>query len=337
MTTDERMHPVGDDPAWSESYYFNFADPKTGIGMFTRMGFRPRNGWADALHAVYLGGDRVAFTYGRRDIGTDLTVYDGDLHVGNLKITCDEPFKRWTLDYKGPAQDIADGAVLLTRSKTRPPGWFKPAELDMSLTFDALTEPHFAAKGAHGHFEQSGHVKGRLTIGGEEKTFEGYGVRDKSWGPRNWGGQSSGGSSGGASAGPRLSKASAPNPFVFWFSMNFGPETALGGSCFRGADGIMRGAGWIQDAGGEVEDLKDVVAVERFRDGSILHTGVRLTGKTAGGREVVIDGEVTGMCPTKIPFPGGATFVNEGLARFTWGDRVGFGIAESWHNVREEG
>ena len=40
------------------------------VGMFTRMGFRPGNGWADALHAVYLGGSRVAFTYGRR---TDLS------------------------------------------------------------------------------------------------------------------------------------------------------------------------------------------------------------------------------------------------------------------------
>ena len=40
--------------------------------MFTRMGFRPNNGWADALHVIYLGGKRVAFTYGRRDIGANL-------------------------------------------------------------------------------------------------------------------------------------------------------------------------------------------------------------------------------------------------------------------------
>ena len=33
----------------------------------------------------------------------------------------------------------------------------------------------------------------------------GFGLRDKSWGPRNWGGQSSGAS--GAGAGPRLSSA----------------------------------------------------------------------------------------------------------------------------------
>lgn len=29
----ERMHPVGDEPAWSESYYFNFVDPQSKLAM----------------------------------------------------------------------------------------------------------------------------------------------------------------------------------------------------------------------------------------------------------------------------------------------------------------
>ena len=49
---DEAMHPTGEDRAWSESDSFNFVDPKTGVGIFTRMGFRSGNGWADAPHAV---------------------------------------------------------------------------------------------------------------------------------------------------------------------------------------------------------------------------------------------------------------------------------------------
>lgn len=330
--TDELMHPVGDDPAWSESYYFNFADPKTGLGMFTRMGFRPRNGWADALHAVYLGGERVAFTYARRDIGMDLTAYNGDLKVGGLTITCEEPHKRWRVSYDGPAQDIADGAILLTRSKTRPPNWFTPANLKMDLTFDMLTEPHFAARGAHGHFEQSGRAKGSLTIGGKTHAFDGLGVRDKSWGPRNWGGSSA--SSGNASAGPRLSTSAAPSPFVVWFSMNFGEGMSMGGSCGRGADGAIRGAGWMQE-GDKVGDLTDVRIETVFRPNSILHDSIVLTGRTPGGKDIRIEGKVRGMCPTKIPFPGGATFVNEGLATFRFDGREGSGIIEEWHNVTE--
>ncbi len=115
--TDENMHAVGDDPAWSESYYFNFIDPVTKLGMFTRMGFRPGNGWADALHVLYLPGKRVAFTYGRREIEAPLTQYDGDLSAGQLAINCIEPFQRWQVQYDGPAQDIANAEILLERSK----------------------------------------------------------------------------------------------------------------------------------------------------------------------------------------------------------------------------
>jgi len=177
--TDEAMHPTGEDRAWSESYYFNFVEPKTGVGMFTRMGFRPGNGWADALHAVYLGGSRVAFTYGRRDIGKDLSAYDGDLKVGNLALSCEGPFRRWTVRYDGPAQDIPDGAILMTRAKLRPDGWHTLAHLSMEVDVEALTEPHYAARGAHGHFEQSLRATGRLEIGGETLAFD-----DAALGPR---------------------------------------------------------------------------------------------------------------------------------------------------------
>jgi len=294
--------------------------------MFTRMGFRPGSGWADALHAVYLGGQRVAFTYGRRDIGKDLTAYDGDLKVGDLALTCVTPFKHWTVAYHGPAQDIADGAILVTPARERPEGWFIPADLSMTVTIETLTEPHYAANGAHGHFEQSIHATGSLTLGDEEIAFDGYGVRDKSWGPRNWGGSSGGGA---AAAG---STPAAPSPFVFWFSMNFGAEVSLGGACFRRADGTMKGEGWIQDSEG-MDTFDDVAVETTFRAGSILHETVTLTGRTGKGRAVRIAGQVQSMCPTKIPFPGGATFVNEGLAKFVMDRREGFGIAESWHNV----
>ncbi|MBI4766076.1 MAG: hypothetical protein HY787_16005 [Deltaproteobacteria bacterium] len=51
---DERMHLPGEDRDWSESYYFNFVDPDKKIGLFTRMGFRINDGWADGLHVLFL-------------------------------------------------------------------------------------------------------------------------------------------------------------------------------------------------------------------------------------------------------------------------------------------
>jgi len=325
---DERMHAVGQAAAWSESYYFNFVDPDSKIAMFTRMGFRPGDRWADGLHAVYLGGDRVAFTYGRREIGADLSAYDGDLAVGGLRLECLEPFAHWRVSYQGPAQDIADAAVLLERSKLRPEGWFRPAELDMSVNFAAIAPPHYADNGARGHFEQTGRVTGAVSIGGQRRAVAGFGVRDKSWGPRDWGA----GGAGGTGTGKPVA---GPAPFVNWFSMNFGAELALGGACMRAADGVLRGSGWLQ-RNGRSEDLHDVVIESTYQSNSILHTTVHLTGRAASGDAIDVDGRILTVCPTKIPMRGGATFVNEGLAEFRTRGLVGYGISEHWHNVRGE-
>jgi hypothetical protein len=332
---DELMHPIKGQSAWSESYYFNFVDPESKLAIFTRMGWRPGDGWADALHVVYLGGDRVAFTYGRRNIEQDLSQYNGDLSVGHLTLGCEVPFDHWTIKYAGPAQDIADAAILLERSKLRPDGWFKAAQLDMKLDFKALHLPHYAAAGDHGHFEQTGAVSGSIKIDDEVFVVNGHGVRDKSWGPRDWGA--------GTTVSKKPSEESSngtaqkvadegPSPFVNWFSMNFGADLAMGGSCFRRADGQMLGSGWIQIAG-KTEDLKDVAITSEYKADSILHQSIVLTGTTASGRPIHVDGNVLTICPTKIPMPGGATFINEGLAEFTCAGKIGYGISEHWHRV----
>lgn len=339
-TNAELMHPVGDADAWSESYYFNFVDGNTGVGMFTRMGFRPGDSWADALHAIYLPGRRVAFTYGRRKIGPDLARYNGDLTAGNLTITLIEPHKRWRVQYDGPAQDIDDASILLERRKLRPPGWFKDARLAMDLTFDCITEPHFTSSndantGAYGHFEQSGRVTGKIQLDNEVFDVKGYGVRDKSWGPRDWGAaQRSGEDKKAQDIGPAFSTPLQPAPFVNWFSMNFGADAALGGSCFRQPSGELKGAGWIQ-RNGESSALKNVVMTTGYQKSSILHDSVVLTGSIDGKVPIRITGKVINMCPTKVPMPGGATFINEGLTEFSWDGAEGFGIAEHWHAVNK--
>jgi hypothetical protein len=309
---DELFHPVGDDPAWSESYYFNFVDPTTGVGAFTRMGFRPNDGWADALHAVYLPEGRVAFTYGRR---TDLTLRRG------------EAFTRWDIVYSGEAQDMDDPSVMLAATRDRPEGWMRPAHLDMDVSFETLSPPHYAVGGAQGHFEQTGRVRGHIRLGDEQWDVDGYGVRDKSWGPRTWQGPS--GSSAKA-AGPAAVEQGC---FLNWFSMNFGADLALGGACGRTADGTFRGKGWIQ-RDGETLALEDVTMTTEYDPTNpLLHEAVQLRGTDSSGRSIVVDGSVLTICPTKIPRRDGVTFVNEGLARFTTEDRVGFGIAEHWHAV----
>jgi hypothetical protein len=327
---DELFHPVGDHAAWSESYYFNFVDPVTGVGAFTRMGFRPNDGWADALHAVYLPEGRVAFTYGRR---TDLTpdVVSGlgpvDPQVANLTLRRGEAFRRWDIVYSGDAQLMADPTVMLAATRDRPAGWHDLVRLEMDVAFETLGDPHYAVGGSQGHFEQTGRVRGTIRVGDEQHEVDGYGVRDKSWGPRTW--QSPSGSAA-KSAGPAASERGC---FINWFSMNFGPDLALGGTCGRTADGSFRGKGWIQ-RDGETTDLDDVTMTTEFDPSNpLLHRTVQLRGTDGHGRGIVVDGTVLTICPTKIPRPDGVTFVNEGLARFETEGRVGFGISEHWHAV----
>lgn len=327
---DELMHPVKGDQAWSESYYFNFVDPTSKIAIFTRMGWRPGDGWADALHVVYLGGDRVAFTYGRRNIEQDLSKYNGDLSVGNLTLNCRAPFDHWNINYDGPAQDISDAAILLERSKLRPDNWFTPAHLDMTLDFKALHPPHYAANGDHGHFEQTGEVSGTIKIDDEVFEVGGHGVRDKSWGPRDWGAGSSNSET--ADDKSEIEETTGTAPFVNWFSMNFGADMAMGGSCFRRANGQLLGSGWIQ-IDGETQDLEEVEIISEYQTDSILHKSVVLTGKTASGQPIHVTGNILTICPTKVPMPGGATFINEGLAEFECNGATGYGISEHWHRV----
>lgn len=327
---DDFPHPIGEDAAWSESYYFNFVDPDSKIAMFTRMGFRAKDGWADGLHVVYLGGDRVAFTYGRKAYGGG----DHDLTVGDLSLHRDDPMKKWRICYDGPAQDIADAAVLITPSKERDDGWFTPQTLTMEVCFDTLIAPHYATKGEHGHFEQTGKVSGTIKIGDERFEVNGYGVRDKSWGPRSW---SSSDSNDGSGNSMPSSNAGAPDPFVNWFSMTFGDQAALGCSCFA-KNGEMRGEGWVV-IDGKAMDLNNIRIESTYQDNSILHKSLRLTGTAEDGTEIDVTGNVLTICPTKIPSPGGATFVNEGLASFKLSlpDRSpieGDGIAEYWHALK---
>ena len=96
----------------------------------------------------------------------------------------------------------------------------------------------------------------------------------------------------------------------------------------------MRGEGWLQ-RNGQSSVLNDVLITTDYRSDSIIHTDVALSAVTDAGEAITMTGKVLSVCPTKIPSPGGATFVNEGLTEFTWGDRTGYGIAEHWHAVKK--
>ena len=88
----------------------------------------------------------------------------------------------------------------------------------------------------------------------------------------------------------------------------------------------------VRCSGDEAFFRRDCLSNQSCTD-SILHKAVRFRAETEDGEAIEMHGDVLSVCPTKIPMPGGATFVNEGLAEFHWGERTGYGIAEHWHAV----
>src|SRR5206468_1026374 len=125
----------------------------------------------------------------------------------------------------------------------RPEGYFASRRLDMSVEFECLADPVYTQRGQTGHFEQTGRVTGSISM--DDETWEithGYGVRDKSWGPRTWVGAGAAGE-----VPDTLAAASGgPQPFITWHSMNFGPDLAL--ALVGGQDGAP-GRGWYQKDG----------------------------------------------------------------------------------------
>lgn len=325
---DDFFHAVGDDPSWSESYYFYYFDPERNIGGITRMGFRTHDGWKDYMHIVYLEGRRIVFCYEREDMPKG----DEELKVGGLSLDRTEPFKKWKVMFDGKGQDLEDGRVLITPKKDRPEGWLQYADVQMDIDFDATHDPLYML-GEHkdrGHFEQPGVCKGHITVNGERREFSGFGLRDKSWGPRPWTDPNKTSDK----PAPLLGSGAASGLFTQWLTAIVNENLGFAMTINRRADGHIHCAGFLYKDGGyhqmewgEVENIFE-------NEDSLIHTGNRFHAKFENGYELKATGEVINLGPSKIPMPGGATLVNSGLTRFTLDSgETALGSSEYWISV----
>jgi hypothetical protein len=324
---DEGFHAVHGDASWSESYYFYYFDPAQGVGGYTRLGFRPNDGWKDAVHILYLPGSRLGFGYDRKPhvAGAD------DLTVSGTSLHCDAPFRRWRIELEGSCQDCPDGRILVTPRKERPDGWCRESPARLSLEYDCFGTPYYSGHGEHGHFEQAGRVRGTLAVGGSEFTLDGYGLRDKSWGPRPWTDQSAG-----QRVGPRdsLGEGRGWRVFSCWLTSVIDEELAFAISAAQTSDGGIRTQGFVSRSG--VNHQITGMKIENAYEGDTLfHAQNRFEASFEDGSTLSGRGEILNPGPTKIAMPSGATIVNAAMTRFELASgEVGFGISEYWSSVR---
>jgi hypothetical protein len=313
-------HPVEGDQAWSESYYFNAYDPISDVGFFTRVAVRPNDGTMDAGMSVWLPGTELAQTAAVRE---QTTMVDTGLSVGGVSYERLEPMQRWhlTADCDVAVRDLAGGDT------------HRPAHLVLDATFEALMPPIGAdgqgregeGEGASaqtrqsvgkGHLEQAGRWTGAITIDGRtHELTEARGNRDKSWGPRRWGG-----------TGSRMWR---------WFSINIGDDTHFGGIRIGTDSGDLH-RGWVWRDGAH-SSIREWDVRTELEDDGITHrvSHVRATDKQ--GRVHELRADVVRVAPHRMDQGNGGSVLNEGLARWTYEGRTGWGISEYLHTLDADG
>jgi hypothetical protein len=314
-------HPVEDDEAWSESYYFNGFDAASDSGLFTRIGIRPNEGSMDVGLSVWLPGGDLAEYRARKE---QREMVDTTLDVGAVRYEMLDALRSWRVvaDADVPVRPCAQ------RSATT-----RTARVGLDLRFEALTPaigtdgqrragPRSAESAAaagtvgKGHFEQAGAWSGWLSVDGRRLAWDGsLGTRDRSWGPRRWG-------------APRMWR---------WFSINVDAGLHLGGIRL-GTDAGDLHRGWVWDRGRATSVAEWGVRTELADDG-LTQRVVRLHVLDKGGAAYDLRGDVERVADVgRI----GGTVVNEGLARWTYADpagpaRVGYGICEYLHQLDDAG
>jgi hypothetical protein len=163
---DEAPHDPGPDPAWQESVFLHWYDPKVGVGGIHRIGHEPSAG----ITALWCGVVATDGTRFRRSAAVSYRAEDrlpdGFAAGPNQRLTFD-PRPRLRVEEDGCELDL-----LVTDFYPRTDFFPK----------DTMVSDEFAAH----HFEASGRVTGTAVLGGTTYEIDGFGHRDHSWGPRRW-------------------------------------------------------------------------------------------------------------------------------------------------------
>jgi len=309
--TDDYMHPLGPEPNFNESAYYNFFDTRASLGGWFRIGNRANEGQAEMTVCLYLPDGRVAFTFARPRID-DNAAHD----AGGLTFEVIEPTERHRTtfdgrcvlmdeprDMKDPRKAFKDNPKLpvrfdLVHQAAGPLYGHKNEDLDGESAEDSF---------AKAHFEQHMHVTGSVQVGDDVYEVDGYGLRDHSWGPRHW---------------------QAIHQYE-WLTLNFGPDLAAMVSVVqRDQAGEQRSAGGVIVREGEFERIVEATVEAEYEDNGSFHKSVTAHIKTESGEEHTITGTVQNFIPLRNRRSEQETYIGEGMTEWKLGDRTGYGLSE---------
>jgi hypothetical protein len=324
LDADDLMHENTGEANYNESAYYNFYDPKVRLGGFVRIGNRPNEHHAEMTCCLYLPDGRVGFMFARPKID-DNAKFD----AAGMRFVVDAPMRRHTIRYEGNVCLLARPLDLLDPKAAFTSNPHVPAQIELAYeavspvsggelreerdgTWVSVKSERAGQEFAKGHLEQHGHAVGRVVVGDTEWAIDGYGLRDRSWGPRYW---------------------QAPDHYR-WLTMNFGATAGIAAARTVQRDGRAVEGGYIYRQGepnryvGKVEVETELAGDER------LHASLRArVHPIDGGPPEEITGRVLAMVPLRNRRNGVTTRIAEGLTEWRWGDRIGYGWSEYLDHV----
>ena len=116
-----------------------------------------------------------------------------------------------------------------------------------------------------------------------------------------------------------------------WFSINIDDQTHFGGIRIGTEAGDLH-RGWVWRDGEQTSIAEWHVHSELAADG-VTHTVSHVTAADKAGRKHELRADVLRVEPGAAGIRPNATIVNEGLARWTYEGRSGYGISEYLHQL----
>ena len=161
---DDFLHKPNEKPDYRESYYFNWVDLESGVSGFSTIGLLPNARKREFVFALFYDDKREV--YWKEPDGAVPEDIGDALSDDTLSYELVRPMNNWKITYQG-------------KNLT--------AEIVWSGRFPYYDFGGGSGTSWAGHFEQSGIVKGTVTLqDGRELSINGLGERDKSWGSRDW-------------------------------------------------------------------------------------------------------------------------------------------------------
>lgn len=323
---DEYTHTPDAASNYNESMYFNIFDSDKMIGGWFRIGNRPNEAYAEMTVCVYLPDGKVGFLFRRSKISNN-----DKMDAGGLSIEVVTPFKELRVRYSGKLLLLSDPNEMSDPSKAFKNNPTVNSQIDLcykgvspmfggetvnedgsSLNIDP--EKSFAKA----HYEQHMAAHGQISVGDEKYEVNGFGLRDKSWGPRHW---------------------QAIN-WYRWLPMNFGRDFAMMISIVTNEEGQQRHGGMVLKDG--VYDLIENCPIETHWNEHGYQTELSVQVSTKSGKSYRVKGEVMSLIPlrNRRHTPDGRalqTRITEGMTRYYCDDLVGYGMSEYLDQIDDAG